>query len=124
MTLELRQAGLTPGLQKAATESGAPVRITVSYGDAKLGLPVRPLASQSMWEVGTADPAKRLLWSDPNFVRRTVIALAQPGYSGFEIEPPLPPESEDSGLFYALWGRLSYDPKTPAGAWGKELIKP
>jgi hypothetical protein len=111
---------LTPDLLKAATESGAPLRITVPYGDVKLGPPASQLSSQSMWEVATPDPAKRLLWSDPDFVRRTVIALAQPGYSGFEIEPPLPPDSEDSGLFYALWGRLSYDPKTPASAWGKE----
>ena len=124
VTLELRNEGLTPDLLKAAAESGAPLRISVTYGDAKPGLPARPLTSQSIWEVGTADPIKRQLWSDPDFVRRTVIALAQPGYSGFEIEPPLSPESEDGGLFYSLWGRLGYDPKTPASAWGKELKKP
>ena len=96
----------------------------MTYGDAKLGLPARPPSSQPIWEVVTADSAKRLLWSDPDFVRRTVIALDEPGYSGFEIDPPLPPDSEDTGLFYVLWGRLSYDPKTPASAWRKELKRP
>ena len=124
VTLELRHADLTPGLLKAAAESAAPLRISVIYGSAKLGLPAKPPSSQLIWEVGTTDPTKRLLWSDPNFVRRTVIALAQPGYSGFEIDPPLPPDSEDAGLFYLLWGRLSYDPKTPASAWEKELKRP
>jgi hypothetical protein len=124
VTLELRNEGLTPGLLKVATEAGLPLRISVTYGESEIELPARPLSSQLMWVVSTADPSKRMLWSDPDFVRRTVSALAQPGYSGFEIDPPLPPDSEDAGLFYSLWGRLSYDPKTPASVWGKELKRP
>jgi hypothetical protein len=123
VTLELRGSELTPGLLEAATDPAAPLRISVTYGGARRRLPARPPSAQLFWEVGTTGAAQRRLWSDADFVRRTVLAFAQPGYAGFEIDPPLPPGSEGDRLFYTLWGRLSYNPKTLASVWQKELKK-
>jgi hypothetical protein len=123
VTLELRGSDLTPALLKAATSGAAPLRISVRYSGVLRTPPPRPPSSQLIWELRTSDPAQRRPWSDPDFVRRTVVSLAQPGYAGFEIDPPLPPESDGDRLFYTLWGRLGYDPKTLASVWQKELKK-
>jgi hypothetical protein len=73
------------------------------------------------WQLEAAKPGERALWNDPAHVRRTVAALAQPGFAGFEIQAPPPGGSGTDALFYLLWGRLSYDPKTPDSVWSREL---
>ncbi|MEO8130102.1 MAG: hypothetical protein ABI822_23565, partial [Bryobacteraceae bacterium] len=81
-------------LLEAAGQSGVPARVAPN--------------SHSVFE-----PV--LLWGDPDYIRRTVPLLA----SGFELDPPSDPER--FWLYYMLWGRLGYDPKTPDKVWLTEL---
>jgi len=67
--------------------------------------------------------AGRAEWSDPAFVRKTLQELTQPGVAGFEIEAPQAVSLDANRLLYLLWGRLSYDPKTPGTLWGGKAAK-
>ena len=96
-----------------------------------------------LWGLGSH---RLLLWGDPEYVRRAVSTFGLAGASGFEIDPPLAQkgfgnrpgqwgvfteaqkdrafwkwEFERYWMFYLLWGRLSYNPKTPEPVWTSEL---
>ena len=98
------------------------------------------------WEVWALGSHRLLLWGDPDYVRRAVPTFTLSGSVGFEIDAPLAQkgfgnrpgqwgvftpahqdrvfwkwEFERYWLFYLLWGRLSYDPKTPETVWTREL---
>ena len=98
------------------------------------------------WELWGLGSHRLLLWGDPDYVRRAVPSFTLSGSIGFEIDPPLAqkgfgnrpgvwgvftPEQQDRvfwkweferyWLFYLLWGRVSYDPKTPERAWMAEM---
>ena len=106
----------------------------------------KPRAYDFYWEVWGLGSHRLLLWGDPDFARRAVPTFTLSGSIGFEIDSPLaqkgfgnrpgkwgvftPGESrrvfwkhefERYWLFYLLWGRLGYDPKTPPSAWMAEL---
>ncbi len=106
----------------------------------------KPRPYDFYWEVWGLGSHRLLLWGNPDFVRRMVPTFAISGTSGFEIDPPLAqkgfgnrpgawgiftPQHQDRvfwkweferyWLFYMLWGRLSYDPKTPDSVWLAEL---
>ena len=74
------------GLLEAARQTGVPVRMA----------PNSKLAFEPV-----------LLWGDPDYVRRVVPLLPE----GFELDAPSDPDR--FWLYYMLWGRLSYDSKTP-----------
>lgn len=120
VTLELRAADLTPELLQAATQAGVPLRIGVRYTAGRTAETARPAGSEMLWQLEAASPSDGALWNDPAHVRRTVAAFTQPGFAGFEIQAPAPGETGTDALFYLLWGRLSYDPKTPDSAWSRE----
>jgi hypothetical protein len=122
VTLELRAADLTPELLQAATEAGVPLRIGVRYtAGGRTPEIARPAGGELLWQLEAASPSDGALWNDPAHVRRTVAAFTQLGFAGFEIQAPAPGETGADALFYMLWGRLSYDPKTPDAAWSREL---
>ena len=98
------------------------------------------------WEVWALGSNRLLLWGDPAYVKRAVPTFTLSDSLGFEIDPPLAQkgfgnrpgkwgiftdaardhvfwkhEFERYWMFYLLWGRLSYDPKTPDRAWLGEL---
>ncbi len=106
----------------------------------------KPRAYDFYWELWGLGSNRLLLWGDPDYVRRAVPTFALSGSSGFEIDPPLAQkgfgnrpgewsvfapdqknrifwrhEFERYWLFYLLWGRLSYDPKTSDRVWKAEL---
>jgi hypothetical protein len=121
VTLELRAADLTPELLQAATRAGVPLRIGVRYTGGRTAQIARPAGCEMFWQLEAIKPGERALWNDPAHVRRTVAALSQPGFAGFEIQAPLPGGTGTDALFYLLWGRLSYDPRTPDSVWSREL---
>jgi hypothetical protein len=121
VTLELRAADLTPELLQAATQAGAPLRIGVRYPGGRAAQNAQPAGVEMFWQLEAASPSDGALWNDPAHVRRTVAALTQPGFAGFEIQAPAPGETGADARFYLLWGRLSYDPKTPDSVWSREL---
>ncbi len=121
VTLELRAADLTPELLQAATEAGVPLRIGGKYTGGRPAEIPRPAGGEMFWQLEAASPREGALWNDPAHVRRTVAAFSEPGYAGFEIQAPAPGETATDALFYLLWGRLSYDPKTPDSVWSREL---
>ncbi len=123
VALELRSADLSPEQFEAALENGAPLRISSRFGSETPGLPAKQASCQLIWDAGQAGATDRQSLTDPAFVRRTVPLFSQSGYSGFEIDAPQPPGSEGQELFYLLWGRLSYNPKTPDTVWRGELKK-
>jgi hypothetical protein len=96
-----------------------------------------------LWGLGSH---RVLLWGEPEYVRRAVSTFGLSGAGGFEIDPPLAHkgfgnrpgpwgvfteaakdrkfwkwEFERYWMFYLLWGRLSYDPKTPEAVWTAEF---
>ena len=121
VTLELRAADLTPELLQAATEAGVPLRIGVRYTGGRTAEIAQPAGGEMFWQLEAASPSDGALWNDPAHVRRTVAAFSQPGFAGFEIQAPAPGETGSDERFYLLWGRLSYDPKTPDSVWSREL---
>jgi hypothetical protein len=123
VTLELRSSDLSPELLAAAAEDGTPVRVSNRFGLQAPALPLKPASAQLIWDAGHAGAADSNALTDPNFVRRTVPMFSDAGYSGFEIDAPQTPGSEGEQLFYLLWGRLSYNPKTPESVWSGELKK-
>lgn len=106
--------------------------------------PGRPY--EFFWEIWALGSNRLLLWGDPDHVRRVVPTLTLSGSRGFEIDDPLAQkgfgnrpgkwgvftrahqdrvfwkhEFERYWLFYLLWGRLSYDPKTSEKVWLREF---
>ncbi|HSB17087.1 MAG TPA: hypothetical protein VLE22_21735 [Bryobacteraceae bacterium] len=106
----------------------------------------KPRPYEFYWEVWGLGSNRLLLWGDPDFVRRMTPTFRLSDSIGFEIDPPMAQkgfgnrpgkwgvfaagrenrifwkhEFERYWLFYLLWGRLSYDPKTPDSAWMAEL---
>jgi len=98
------------------------------------------------WELWGLGSHRLLVWGDPAHVRRAATTFGLSGSDGFEIDPPLAQkgfgnapgkwgvfadsqkqrmfwkwEFERYWLFYALWGRLSYDPSTSASVWEGEM---
>lgn len=106
----------------------------------------KPRPYEFFWEIWALGSNRLLLWGDPEHVRRAAGTLTLSGTEGFEIDEPLAQkgfgnrpgkwgiftpahadrvfwkyEFERYWLFYLLWGRLTYDPKTPERVWRKEL---
>lgn len=106
----------------------------------------KPRSYEFYWEVWGLGSHRVLLWGDPGYVRRAVPTFTLSGSVGFEIDPPLAQkgfgnrpgkwgiftdsekdrvfwkwEFQRYWLFYQLWGRLSYDPKTPDSVLLAEL---
>lgn len=105
-----------------------------------LNLLEKPRPYEFFWELWGLGSHRLLLWGDPDYVRRAVPTLTLAGSSGFEIDPPLAQkgfgnrpgewsifpglnrwEFERYWFFYLLWGRLTYDPKTPERVWMAEF---
>ena len=105
----------------------------------------RPRGYEFLWEVWALGSNRLLLWGDPEHVRRAAPMLTLSGTQGFEIDEPLAQkgfgnrsgrwgiftaahqdrvfwkyEFERYWLFYLLWGRLTYNPKTPERVWRAE----
>lgn len=106
----------------------------------------KPRQWQFYWELWGLGSHRVLLWGDPEYVRRAVPTFTMSGSSGFEIDPPLAQKGYGNGpgewdiftseqqnrnfwkydferywMFYLLWGRLSYDPKTAERVWLAEM---
>lgn len=115
-------------------------------GYAYLDLLRKPRAYEFFWEVWALGSHRLFLWGNPEYVRRAVATFTLSGAVGFEIDPPLAQkgfgnrpgkwtifapahrekawwrwEFERYWFFYLLWGRLSYDPKTPESLWREEF---
>jgi hypothetical protein len=103
--LECPESDLT---RELARETSVPLRATKKYsGEAALG------PNDVVLTLEATD--------NPDSVRKTVVDIYESGYAGFEIDAPAEPAGEGSRLFYVLWGRLGYNPKTPDTVWSKEL---
>ncbi len=108
----------------------------------------RPRQWSFYWELWGLGSHRLLLWGDPDYVRRAVSTFTLSDSIGFEIDPPLAQKGygnrpgewdvfteaqksrvfwkndfERYWLFYLLWGRLSYDPKTPEKIWLAEAVR-
>lgn len=115
-------------------------------GYSYLDLLRKPRAYEFFWEVWGLGSHRLLLWGNPDYVRRAVPTFTLSGAAGFEIDPPLAQkgfgnrpgkwsiftpanqeriwwrwEFERYWFFYLLWGRLSYDPRTPEWVWQQEF---
>jgi len=119
VTLELRQADLTPELLEAAKDAGPPLRIAADYPNGKDTADTA--GYEKLCRLEATGPSASRAWTDPAYVRRTMSEFPLAGCGGFEIEAPAPPGGQADRLFYLLWGRLGYDPRTPDSVWNKEL---
>jgi len=130
-----------------AEDLGRPYQPAETYpGYSFLNFLEKPRPYDFYWEVWGLGSHRLLLWGDPGFVRRMVPTFTLSGSQGFEIDAPLAQkgfgnrpgqwgvftaahqdrvfwkwEFERYWLFYLLWGRLSYDPRTPETVWTREL---
>jgi hypothetical protein len=136
VTLDLCGWHLGRGVYDAALASGAPVRATANdwsnfLGRAyprtgarpggKLDLFEKPRRHGVYWEVSALGSNRFLPWGDPAFVRRAVPGFTISETEGFEIDAPRARRDPGDWFFYLLWGRLSYDPKTPEKVWLAEF---
>ena len=130
-----------------AEDLGRPYQPAETYpGYSYLNLLEKPHPYDFFWEIWALGSHRLLLWGDPDFVRRISTTFDLGGGVGFEIDPPLAQkgfgnrpgkwgvftaahqdrmfwkhEFERYWMFYLLWGRLSYDPRTPETVWMSEL---
>jgi hypothetical protein len=105
-----------------------------------------PRQYQLHWTLWTAGTTRVLLWGDPEYVRRFSASTHLGGADGFEIHEPLatkmagqPHEEKPFELlspayryydyefqrywyFFEVFGRVSYDPNTPAEEWDHEFV--
>jgi len=144
-----RDAGVPPRLSSKywAEDLGRPYQPAETYPSYSfLNFLEKQRPCDFYWEVWGLGSHRLLLWGDPGFVRRMVPTFTLSGTQGFEIDAPLAQkgfgnrpgqwgvftaahqdrvfwkwEFERYWLFYLLWGRLSYDPKTPETVWTREL---
>lgn len=99
------------------------------------------------WQLWSGGTTRLFLWGDPDYVRRFAGAARLYGGESFEINEMLATkmlgephtgkpidiltpaaryyeyEFERYWHFYQLWGRLTYDPDTPATVWEDEFTK-
>lgn len=147
-----RQAGvpLRVSAKYWAEHLGRPYQPAETYpGYSYENLLRKPHPYRFFWELWGLGSHRLLLWGNPDYVRRAVPTFRLGGAEGFEIDLPLaqkgygnrpgkwgvftPPELarrrswtwewQRYWLFYALWGRLSYDPGTDDRIWEAELAR-
>jgi hypothetical protein len=99
------------------------------------------------WQLWSGGTTRLLLWADPEYVRRFASAARLYGGTSFDVnemlatkmlgephtDPPigiLTPEYryydyefERYWHFYQVWGRLTYNPDTPARVWEEEFSR-
>jgi hypothetical protein len=99
------------------------------------------------WQLWSGGTARLLLWADPEYVRRFAGSVQLGGGSSFEVNEMLatkmlgePHDAEPRPIlnagyryyeyeferywhFYQLWGRLTYNPRTPPVVWTREFRK-
>ena len=121
----------------ASAKAHAAVRISTPYWPGGLGRPYQPAETlpglgylnllertrsyDLYWDLGAPGVRRWLLWGDAEFVRRAAGTLGLGGAAGFEIDAPGWMDFDRHWLFYLLWGRLTYDPKTPEKVWMAEM---
>lgn len=137
VTLDLPPGPLPSAIVEAARNARVPLRVAARYWAGDLGRPYqpaetfpgfsyanlleKPLHYDFYWSLGSH---RLLLSGDPDFVRRAVATFPLGGGAGFEIDAPFERKERPFDrywLFYLLWGRLSYDPKTPEKVWMAEM---
>jgi hypothetical protein len=98
------------------------------------------------WTLWTAGTTRVLLWGDPEYVRRFAASTHLGGVDGFEIHEPLATkmagqpheeipfellspayryyddEFQRYWYFFEVFGRVSYNPETPAEEWDHEFV--
>lgn len=98
------------------------------------------------WTLWTSGTTRVLLWGDPEYVRRFSASTHLGGVEGFEIHEPLATkmagqsheekpfellspdyryydyEFQRYWYFFEVFGRISYDPQTPAEEWDHEFV--
>ena len=117
VVLEIPHQDLTASILDEVADKGVPWLVSAAY------------TGQSPPEVAGAEAlvwrleARGAEWTDPAFVRKTLQELTKPGAVGFEIEAPRAASPETNRLLRLIWGRLSYDPKTPETVWGGKPVK-
>ncbi len=103
-----------------------------------------PKRYQMHWRMWSGGTARMLLWSDPEYVRRFASAARIYGGNSFEVNEMLATkmlsadhdaepfdllnpkhryydyEFERYWAYYMVWGRVSYNPETPAVIWERE----
>jgi hypothetical protein len=103
-----------------------------------------PQRYRMQWQAWTGGTTRLLLWGDPEYVRRFAESARLYDGNSFEMnealatrmlgepadEAPLPIlnpryryydyEFERYWAFYRVWGRVTYNPRTPAEAWQSE----
>jgi hypothetical protein len=114
-----------------------------SYSDL-LRYPQRYKMHWQLWSGGTS---RILLWGDPEYVRRFAESTHLYDGDGYEVNEPLatkmeaqPHDAKPFDLlnpqyryydyeferywhFFQVFGRIGYDPKTPAMTWDQEFVK-
>lgn len=101
VTLDLHNA--PAALIQAAVDARLPVEVSSPSGCKDLTALPEGLCNWALHEPAAGDAES---------IRARVVDLTADGSAGFEIEAPR--EEGNHDLFYWAWGRLSYDPKSPA----------
>ena len=117
VVVEIPHNEVTPRMIEEVTNAGVPFLVSASYQGGDPPPPVEG-AGALVWRLEPSGAESR----DPAYVRKTVQELARPGVAGFEIDAPQDGSPEANRLFYLLWGRLSYNPKTPGTLWGEKPV--
>jgi hypothetical protein len=105
---------------------------------------LHPRSFEILWQIRANGTLRVFPWGDPAFVRRAAASFSLGGAAGFTIEPhwayfsvdpkdryrdPRAALAEDERYlferdwaFYALWGRLTYDPATPDAVFARTFV--
>jgi hypothetical protein len=118
VTLEFPSQEATSDLVAKVAEGGIPWRLSEKYSDGQ-AKPAHPDGTEILWEIEAPSAEDR---HNPAFVRGVMQNLLKAAVAGLDIDGPLPVASEVNRSFYLLWGRLSYDPKTPASVWEPKAV--
>ena len=133
------------GLPFHPTHVNPPDQLNRRHGYADfLRYPQRYQMSWRLWNGGTS---RVLLWGDPDYVRRYSASTALYDSPNWDVQEPLATkmeaqrpdmptfdlmpekyrhygyEFERYWHFFQVWGRLGYDPATPAEVWEREFQK-